>query len=331
MADDLVRQIEEDEAEAYLPLFEGPECVVDFQKSMADVGFGDYVKVDNPAAVSVSLVRKLAAKCTPLRLQFVSPLDPGSKIPGRGQGGFIRKQAIQNSPDNSAVEKYSVVPVTAKHNLRLVQGFTTITAQLQLPGVNIDVNSPDLNWIPTDRDHFQLRAPNEQRARSCVSLWGVDVSVGRVISNPISRATMAGHSFAQVRKTFKLKEGQKVGIAVKFDEESKPNAKRIQGAFETSLALDEARIQDIYGKPGVVNIYTGEIAYVGTHHIEYNFNSFSGCSGAVVFLLDVDQPDDGSMQECDYGTAVAIHSGAHPIRDFRNYGFMLHHHPELAY
>jgi hypothetical protein len=42
-----------------------------------------------------------------------------------------------------------------------------------------------------------------------------------------------------------------------------------------------------------------KIKYVGATHIEYDTNSFTGRSGAAVFLLNKDQPKD-SVQEWDH-------------------------------
>ena len=50
-------------------------------------------------------------------------------------------------------------------------------------------------------------------------------------------------------------------------------------------------------------------------------NSFTGCSGAIVFLLDRNQPE--SVQQCDYGKAVAVHGGCHPFIITHNLGFIL--------
>jgi hypothetical protein len=74
------------------------------------------------------------------------------------------------------------------------------------------------------------------------------------------------------------------------------------------VSISEAQIKAIYSPPNTVNIYTGGITYVGENHVEYDFNSFTGCAGAVVFLLDKNQPS--SVQQCDYEKAIAIHSGA---------------------
>ena len=81
------------------------------------------------------------------------------------------------------------------------------------------------------------------------------------------------------------------------------------------------KLQRIFGSPGQVNVYTGRITLVGDHHIEYDINSYRGCSGAVVFLLDVNQPQ--SVREGDYGKAIAIHAGTHPTLLNRNVGFKL--------
>jgi hypothetical protein len=85
-----------------------------------------------------------------------------------------------------------------------------------------------------------------------------------------------------------------------FSEESKPKASTITGAFDFDLPVKEADIRRIYGRSGEVNIYTGTINFVVATHIEYDINAFTGCSGAVAFLLDEHQPED-SVQECDYG------------------------------
>jgi hypothetical protein len=54
----------------------------------------------------------------------------------------------------------------------------------------------------------------------------------------------------------------------------------------------------------------GKSCTLGKDFIEDDVNSFTGCSGAVVFLLDEGQPD--SVDPSEYGKTIAIHSGAHP-------------------
>lgn len=43
-------------------------------------------------------------------------------------------------------------------------------------------------------------------------------------------------------------------------------------------------------------------------HIEHSINSYGGCSGAIIFLLDKDQPH--SIRQNNYGKAIAVHAGS---------------------
>lgn len=63
----------------------------------------------------------------------------------------------------------------------------------------------------------------------------------------------------------------------------------------------------IYGLPGNVNIYTGEITEIGDEYFEHNINTFPGLSGSIVFLLDQDQPL--CLAERDYEKAIGVHAG----------------------
>jgi hypothetical protein len=99
-------------------------------------------------------------------------------------------------------------------------------------------------------------------------------------------------------------------MAVLFTSVSLPTSKTIGGATTTRASPEQ--IAPVFGKPAEeVNIYTGAITFVGANHIEYDMNSFIGCAGAAVFLLDQDQPD--SVKHCDHDNAIAIHAEAHPV------------------
>jgi hypothetical protein len=114
-----------------------------------------------------------------------------------------------------------------------------------------------------------------------------------------------------VRGDFKFEIGQRVGIVVCMppDDALYPS---LQKSLPTSPGREEETLRAIFGsvRDRKANVYTGEITYSGEYHIEYDLNSFEGCSGAVVFLLDKGQPE--SVTEADYGKAIAVHSGAHP-------------------
>jgi hypothetical protein len=101
--------------------------------------------------------------------------------------------------------------------------------------------------------------------------------------------------------------GQKVGIAVYSE---------IVATSNTSLAP----LRRIFGDPRRTTVYTGEITHVGETQIEYDINSYQGCSGSIVFLFDKNQPN--SVKNNDAGCAIAVHSGSRP-RLGRNMGSKL--------
>jgi hypothetical protein len=115
-----------------------------------------------------------------------------------------------------------------------------------------------------------------------------------------------------------LEKGQKIGIAVAM-----PPRDVLHSAFRGKKYkhLDATEVDNIFGVSThrLVNVYTGEITFVGASHIEYDNNTFEGCSGAIVFLLEKHQPE--SVKESDYGCAIAVHAGAHPYYD-RNLAFV---------
>jgi hypothetical protein len=197
-----------------------------------------------------------------------------------------------------------VVPVTAKHNLRIVQRRDEILIPKRAT-LNVKVGvanfvSEDLGWQPSQADEMDIREV-EKGSRPAITLWGLDISTGKEISTPKTPLTDPAYAFDLVRTTFKLETEQRVGIAVNYRRKAKPTATSIKEAGPDVLrpTLSEQQIEDIYGKHDYVNIYTGKITYVGKDHIEYTCNTFTGCAGAIVFLPDQAQPN--SVQRCAWG------------------------------
>lgn len=69
--------------------------------------------------------------------------------------------------------------------------------------------------------------------------------------------------------------------------------------FESAPGSDE--VTAILGNPMDTRVFTGQSTKVEKKHIEYDINTFSGCSGAAVFLLD-----EGSVNHCK---VIAVHAG----------------------
>jgi hypothetical protein len=77
----------------------------------------------------------------------------------------------------------------------------------------------------------------------------------------------------------------------------------------------------ICGPVDRVNIYTGEVTYVGQDHVAYNINTFKGFSGALVFL--VAGPEQSNfVQPAQFGKVIAVHAGYDSGSD-SNIGFKI--------
>ena len=93
------------------------------------------------------------------------------------------------------------------------------------------------------------------------------------------------------------------------------------------------KCEELFGSKSRPCVYTGEIIRVsedgGT--FEHNINTFKGCSGAIIFLLDKNQPEDLATKCAQDGSlfaaAIGVHVGA-PPEDIEgaevNIGFTLH-------
>ena len=139
-----------------------------------------------------------------------------------------------------------------------------------------------------------------------------DMTKADKIDNLESLLTRNNLSFQQVvRDDYEFQVGQKVGIAVFRSFELSADD---TGMPSNSVTADELR--QIFGREGRVNIYTGQITNVspGKEAFEHNINAFRGCSGAVIFLLDVDQEGLGVM-ESDYGKAIGVQAGGDQLGD----------------
>ena len=303
-----------------LPIPEEPpmgvaECLVNAGRVSARHGVAF---VDDKGSISELLAASTVSKAFRLEVGYAKP---GSILlrPGEGQVGLIRGSQLLSSPGGSP--QFSIFPVTAKHNLRSfindpAYGLEARSADLLLPmeqGRAI-ITFSDLDWsyesvssVSSIREGFSWR-------------FGVDITVGKRIESYTDGITSGHASFKLVRDDFLFEKGQRIGIAVFM--RSKPTLITARHSTEHPLVnVSDDDLRRIFGSPGNVNIYTGKITLVGDHHIEYDINSYTGCSGAVVFLLDVNQPR--SVREDDYGKAIAIHAGAHPTLVNRNLGFKL--------
>ena len=118
-------------------------------------------------------------------------------------------------------------------------------------------------------------------------------------------------SFEKVtRQDYRFQVGQKIGMAVyrKF-------VVTAEDAGMPQNTLQPDYLREIYGHENRVNIYTGKITHVSPDGkaFEHNINTYAGCSGAIVFLLDMEQGEETGVISEDYGKAIAVHAGGKQV------------------
>ena len=130
-----------------------PECLIHMERRVVLHGAG---RVDNPDAIPAELTGYVRPKAHCLVVHFRKEGEV-LKRPGYGQVGFIRKDKIQTSPGGT--EDFSVVPVTAKHNLRRMDGGKLNAVQAEaLIGERhtADFAFDDLNWMSSTTDSVPI-------------------------------------------------------------------------------------------------------------------------------------------------------------------------------
>ncbi|KAL3896270.1 MAG: hypothetical protein SGARI_007217 [Bacillariaceae sp.] len=159
-------------------------------------------------------------------------------------------------------------------------------------------------------DEVQIRSGTNDTAPL---FWdGEEVSFGDEISRPQSSLTKKPRLYVKAPNTFCLAVGDKIGIAV---------YRTFDITHKDAGAPISVRLEDVYGPKHQACIYTGEVTEISEHSETFchSINTFEGCSGAVIFLLDQDQED--APEEVADGMAAGIHVGG--LDTTNNLGFML--------
>lgn len=297
------------------------ECLVDPHRRVVDHGLG---KTDAPQHMTKRLCHDACDRAFAMKVGYVQKRAGNLPQPRErvAQVGFLRGKELPGSPGSKP--HYEVTPITAKHNLRKIENtdhaFYPADATIASVYLKSDLSERQLNF-----NDLNVSVLNQKMVlRQCIlrdAEWnfGIDVSVGDTVTSREEGITNERASFELASGDYDYKRGQKVGIAV-FNT-VQPTAKSASPDPSAPLNLKPEELLEIYGKHMETKVYAGEITWVGEHHIEYDINSFEGCSGAIVFLLDEKQ--DASVPTHDYGRAIAIHAGTHPLLSDRNFGFKL--------
>ena len=270
--------------------------------------------VSRPSAISRRLVESVTPKACQVTV-VLSDRITGEEGPAWGSGGLLRGSKImgtpqqETTPDGSAeahprkrvkfenFASYEVTPVTAKHNVASTDDEEYVRATFQFTNTDpIGVSMPDGGCTITN--YIEAR-PATQGSRA-IMIEDDDYSFGEKVSTPERTITKMPFLFSQVPNEFEIQVGHKVGMAV---------FRIYEFSHNDAEAPRSLNLHSIYGPPRQACIYTGEVTAISANGktFTHDINTFEGCSGAVIFLLDVDQPE--GFDETFEGMAVGIHSG----------------------
>ena len=294
--------------------------------------------VNGTSSISRTLVRTVTNKWCEIEVSFTDV--NGYIIKYVGQAGLLKGARQTASPDIlSPAPKHSrtngrsvmfnqimyssfkTTPVTAKHNLQsedgefydrtqlistTVQRDATVSTTVEISGAGscVDVELT-IQVCPGTEDYGEVVWMEDDKA------FGKEIVRGSFTLKP--------KLFERVGPDFHLRVGHAVAIVVNRSFDIANADAGVPPSFRVNLV-------DIYGPKGNPCIYTGSVTEVSTNDKTFchDINTFAGCSGAVVFLLDR-QPDrfgydDDQIMEL-MGKAVGVHVGG--LDTDNNIGFLL--------
>ena len=295
------------------------------------------VFVDEAGALSETLVETIRHRSFLLTSNFLLQPQFGVQelVKLRGQVGLIRTERLPSSPDpkrprldelvQPLYHRFVVEPVTARHNIRnqtlrnmsdeLLDGFYE-SASMQMVSASmtgeIALVFPDGGPAPSAR--VEVRKAGASGLEEII--WSlVDLTKGKRFGSTenLHELTKSAYSFNKA-ENHTIMPGQKIGIVVYRYRDIKRKDAMFVGTDEEWVQ----KRQELFGDKGKPCVYTGEILRVSEDGktFEHNINTFKDCSGAIIFLLDKNQPvnlateatQDGSL----FGAAIGVHVGAPP-------------------
>jgi hypothetical protein len=125
--------------------------------------------------------------------------------------------------------------------------------------------------------------------------YGVDITRGTLPHPAPSSSAQNYHVFQAVSQAYEYTVGTNIAMAVFAKQAATAESARIAGT--STRVVDPTHV---YGAPDEISIYAGIITAVGEKFFVHDINSYRGCSGASVFLLD------GS----NAGMCIGVHIGS---------------------
>jgi hypothetical protein len=225
--------------------------------------------VDNASAISETLATTMFSKAILLEVTTVGEDD--GLTPWDGQAGLIRGSQITPLPQlrpggnggdeyTTAASRWTVFPVTAKHNIESRHEKTGFQryhgAKMQTAAStpkSVAVSFPDGGW-EQEQHGEDARVIGYVDGEPIQSPAGVDFTWGETVVRAHSFMTLKPTSFEMVREDFRTEPGQKIGIVV---------ARRSPIAHDQARATISVDLSRYFGPDNSLgnslNIQTGQI------------------------------------------------------------------------
>ena len=143
--------------------------------------------------------------------------------------------------------------------------------------------------------------------------YGVDIALGTFPAPAPTSSLREYHVFQAIPQGCEYTAGTKIAMAIFTKQAATVKSARITGPEDVDPTL-------VYGGPNEISVYAGNITAVGEKFFVHDINSYRGCSGALVFLLDGP----------DAGRCIGVHIGSPPdIVPAVNVAVMAHERPTL--
>lgn len=142
--------------------------------------------------------------------------------------------------------------------------------------------------------------------------YGVDITHGKLQDQELSKPGKKYHVFSPVPREYDYAVGTKIAMAI--------FAKQVATGESARITEQGVNPMNVYGVADEISIYTGIITENGGKFFVHDINSYRGCSGALIFLLD--GPDGGKC--------IGVHIGSPlDIKPAVNLAIKIHETPTL--
>lgn len=186
-----------------------------------------------------------------------------------------------------------ILIVTALHNLAERNLSRPFSAALKIPGPSFDQSyQADFADMGTRDLNSEVITGTGQVKGTGFWEYGVDITLGSLCGVEAPKMAQLPSFEVIPRGSLSSIVGYRIAMAI--------FARRNATQETAATTLEQEQINEIYGISDEVNFLTGTVMGISGQFIFHNVNSYRGCAGAVLFLLEGDHQ----------GRAFAVHVGS---------------------